>query len=63
MDAGAIVNPALIRSGAGSPAVLSFMRVAPGMSRALNAAQQEMLSAIRQLQSAGGHRRHAVASP
>jgi hypothetical protein len=46
MDSGATVNPALIRSDAGSPAVLTFMRVAPGMSRALNAAQQQMLSAL-----------------
>jgi hypothetical protein len=46
MGSGATVNPALTRSEAGSPAVLSFMRVAPGVSRALNAAQQEMLSAL-----------------
>ena len=45
MDPGAAVNPALTRSDAGS-AVLTFMRVAPGTSRALNAAQEEMLSAL-----------------
>jgi hypothetical protein len=46
MASGATVNTTLVRSDAGSPAVLTFMRVAPGMSRALNAAQQEMLSAL-----------------
>jgi hypothetical protein len=46
MDSGASVDPALIRSDAGSAAVLTFMRGAPGMPRALNAAQQEMLSAL-----------------
>jgi hypothetical protein len=46
MDSGASVNPTMVASDAGSPAVLTFMRAAPGMSRALNAAQQEMLSAL-----------------
>ena len=46
MDSGATVNPAEIRTDVGSAAVLSFMRVAPGMPRALDAAQREMLGAL-----------------
>jgi hypothetical protein len=47
MDPRAPVNAAPFTSAAASPAVLTFMRAAPGMPRALSAAQQAMLSALR----------------
>jgi hypothetical protein len=47
MDPRASVNAAPVTGVAAPSAVLTFMRAAPGMPRALSAAQQAMLSALR----------------
>jgi len=46
MDAGSTGDFTVPGTDAGSAAVLTFMRVAPGTSRSLNDAQQAMLSAL-----------------
>src|SRR3954470_16580368 len=46
MDSGPTEDSTALRSDAGSAALLTCMRVAPGTSRSLNGPQQAMLSAL-----------------